>query len=196
MWEVALAMHGTRHAAVAWQTEVQNATMIKNVPWAPLGGDADQRSGDAPLGPMVPAAAVPPVPAQPMPFVEQRRVYKRRHVELASYGYTPCCVGCAAARAGETQWRSEARRVRIEQAMRADAEPEQCVAREENSRAVVGQIDSRRAIAAQPRLGMPADPPSSGPPGALVARGAATSTARPPLLRPARRDQARWTPTH
>ena len=53
-------------------------------------------------------AAIPERQAPPPPIGEQlsRRVYIRRSVELARYGYTDRCIGCQHARLGLTTARS------------------------------------------------------------------------------------------
>ena len=107
-------------------SERADATMllsIKGVPWAPTPDKPDSLVIPAVIDKEIEATDAQLPKVVEFGPTEPRSVYIRKNVELARYGYTEGCPGCAAARDGRTaKSHNAACRERIERAMADDPE--------------------------------------------------------------------------
>jgi len=134
------------------------AKSIKGYPWNTTAGVGyNPEAGEVPVmvatEPIVPEEELPPrLPTARGPDIVPRRMYIRRDVELAVYGFTDGCPGCDAAKAGlNPVAHTAACRKRIEEAMAAD----------EHTRDAWTRVEANRA--ARESAGVPAAVRPGGP---------------------------------
>jgi len=156
---------------------------IVGTPWKPVPTDAAAADGEIPPAMGIRVVVDPIVGPADLPAPvgdgqgQPRRLYIRREVELARYGFTDGCAGCVAAAAqGPPAPHSEACRARIIDEMKKD----------ETHGDAAGRVQEaeQRVAAPAPSAGMDVDPAASAAAAAAPAASAAAPAVAVPVLVP------------